>query len=42
MENKQETIDKDLSETEEQIKDFQKEKMAKLNQLHMAVVLKVK
>ena len=42
MENKQETIDKELSETEEQIKDFQKEKLAKLNQLHVAVVLKVK
>ncbi len=42
MENKQENIDKELSETEEQIKDFQKEKMAKLNQLHVAVVLKVK
>jgi flagellar capping protein FliD len=42
MENKQETIDKELNETEEQIKDFQKEKMAKLNQLHVAVVLKVK
>lgn len=42
MENKQENIDKELSETEEQIKDFQKEKMAKLNQLHVAVVLKAK
>jgi len=31
-----------LTETEEQIRDFQKEKMAKLNQLGMSVVLKVK
>ena len=31
MESKQRSIDQDLSETEEQIKDFQKEKMAKLN-----------
>jgi len=42
MEGKQRTIDQELTETEEQIKDFQKEKMAKLNQLHVAVVLKVK
>ena len=31
MEGKQRSIDQELSETEEQIKDFQKEKMAKLN-----------
>lgn len=42
MESKQKTIDEDLTETEEQIRDFQKEKMAKLNQLGMSVVLKVK
>jgi len=42
MEGKQKTIDSELLETEEQIKDFQKEKMAKLNQLGLAVVLKVK
>lgn len=42
MESKQKTIDEDLTETEEQIRDFQKEKMAKLNQLGMSVVLKIK
>lgn len=42
MEGKQRNIDQELEETESQIKDFQKEKMAKLNQLHMAVVLKIK
>jgi len=42
MEGKQRTIDSELRETESQISDFQKEKMAKLNQLHVAVVLKVK
>ena len=42
MEGRQKNIDQELAETEEQIKDFQKEKMAKLNQLHMAVVLKIK
>ena len=42
MENKQKNIDADLKDTEEQISDFQKEKMAKLNQLHVAIVLKVK
>jgi len=31
MESRQKTIDQDLAETEEQIRDFQKEKMAKLN-----------
>ena len=42
MEGKQRTIDAELRDTEGQISDFQKEKMAKLNQLHVAVVLKVK
>jgi len=42
MEGKQRNIDQELEETEAQIRDFQKEKMAKLNQLHVAVVLKVK
>lgn len=42
MENKQKNIDADLKDTEEQISDFQREKMAKLNQLHVAIVLKVK
>lgn len=32
----------DLGETEEEIRDFQKEKMAKLNQLDVSVVLKIK
>jgi len=35
-------INDQLTETEEEIADFQKEKMAKLNQLDMSVVLKVK
>lgn len=32
----------ELEETEEEIQDFQKEKMAKLNQLDVSVVLKIK
>ena len=31
-----------MEETEEEIQDFQKEKMAKLNQLEVSIVLKVK
>ena len=42
MESTQKRIDQELAETEEEIADFQKEKMAKLNQLEVAVVLKVK
>ena len=42
MESTQKRIDQELAETEEEIADFQKEKMAKLNQLDCSVVLKVK
>ena len=35
-------INQTLMETEESISDFQKEKMAKLNQLAVQVVLKIK
>lgn len=42
MENTEKRINSELTETEEEIKDFQKEKMAKLNQLDGSVVLKIK
>jgi hypothetical protein len=42
MENTEKRINSELTETEEEIKDFQKEKMAKLNQLDVSVVLKIK
>ena len=42
LESTQKRIDQDLLETEDEIADFQKEKMAKLNQLDVSVVLKVK
>jgi len=42
MENREKNINEDLGITEEEIKDFQKEKMAKLNQLDVSVVLKIK
>jgi len=42
LESQERSIKEDLEETEEEIQDFQKEKMAKLNQLVMSIVLKVK
>ena len=42
METTEKRINTELTETEEEIKDFQKEKMAKLNQLDVSVVLKIK
>jgi hypothetical protein len=42
MENREKHINQELGETEDEIKDFQKEKMAKLNQLDVSVVLKIK
>lgn len=42
METQEKRINQELGETEEEIKDFQKEKMAKLNQLDVSVVLKIK
>ena len=42
MEVTEKRINNELTETEEEIKDFQKEKMAKLNQLDVSVVLKIK
>lgn len=42
MEANEKRINQELGETEEEIKDFQKEKMAKLNQLDVSVVLKIK
>jgi len=42
LEAKQNLIKAELEETEEEIQDFQSEKMSKLNQLQMSVVLKVK
>jgi len=39
---REQNVNQELTETEEEISDFQKEKMAKLNQLDMSVVLKVK
>jgi hypothetical protein len=42
MENREKNINIELGETEDEIKDFQKEKMAKLNQLDVSVVLKIK
>lgn len=42
LENKERGIKTDLEETEEEIQDFQAEKMSKLNELQVSVVLKVK
>lgn len=42
LETQEKKIKSELEDTEEEIQDFQKEKMAKLNQLDVAVVLKVK
>lgn len=42
MESREKSINLELGETEEEIRDFQKEKMAKLNQLDVSVVLKIK
>lgn len=42
LENQEKKIKSELEDTEEEIQDFQKEKMAKLNQLYVSVVLKVK
>lgn len=42
LEVKEKNIKSELEDTEEEIQDFQKEKMAKLNQLEVSVVLKVK
>jgi len=42
LETSEKRIKADLEETEEEIQDFQKEKMAKLNQLEVSIVLKVK
>lgn len=42
MESNEKRINSELHETEEEIRDFQKEKMAKLNQLDVSVVLKIK
>jgi hypothetical protein len=42
LEKQEERISLDLEETEEEIHDFQKEKMTKLNQLDVSVVLKIK
>lgn len=42
LENKQNLIKQELEETEDEIKDFQSEKMSKLNELNVSVVLKIK
>lgn len=42
LEKQEERISLELEETEEEIHDFQKEKMTKLNQLDVSVVLKIK
>ena len=42
LENKERAIKSDLEETEEELADFQSEKMAKLNELQVSIVLKVK
>lgn len=42
LETQEKRIKSELEETEEEIQDFQKEKMAKLNQLDVSIVLKVK
>lgn len=42
METNEKHINMELGETEDEIRDFQKEKMAKLNQLDVSVVLKIK
>ena len=42
LEKQEERISMELEETEEEIHDFQKEKMTKLNQLDVSVVLKIK
>ena len=41
LESQEKTIDSTLEETEEMIQDFQKEKMDKLNQLKVSVLLKI-
>lgn len=41
-EKRERSVTEQLTETEESIADFQKEKMAKLNQLDVQVVLKIK
>jgi hypothetical protein len=41
-ENKEKNIKADLEETEEEIQDFQSEKMSKLNELKVSIVLKIK
>ena len=42
METNEKHINLELGETEDEIRDFQKEKMAKLNQLDVSVVIKIK
>jgi hypothetical protein len=42
LENKEKNIKADLEETEEEIQDFQSEKMSKLNELKVSIVLKIK
>mmetsp|Transcript_35625 Transcript_35625/g.54474 ORF Transcript_35625/g.54474 Transcript_35625/m.54474 type:complete len:489 (+) Transcript_35625:3242-4708(+) len=42
LENKERSIKTELEETEEEIQDFQSEKMSKLNELQVSVVLKMK
>jgi hypothetical protein len=39
---KEKNIKADLEETEEEIQDFQSEKMSKLNELKVSIVLKIK
>lgn len=42
LENKEKNIKTDLEETEDEIQEFQSEKMSKMNELKIAVVLKIK
>jgi flagellar biosynthesis regulator FlbT len=42
LENREKTINVELAETEDEIRDFQKEKLSKLNQLDVSIVLKIK
>lgn len=42
LEATEKTIKQNLTETEEEIQDFQSEKMSKLNELKQAIVLKTK
>ena len=42
LENQERSCKTDLEETEEEIQDFQSEKMSKLNELRISVVLKLK